>query len=148
MNVPSFLIPYIVGFSAGGMAALACKAAVYCFFQRPSGIRQRSLMAIALFAIALLAVALHVLASIAAIVVSLLILPRQGLAWKTHVWVYFLYAAVWSIAIEGACLGLLRLKLPLKWIGLTVIAANVVYYLGLVIGMAVFSGMDALTRIQ
>jgi hypothetical protein len=138
MSFPAFLLPYFLGVSPPGLLAFAAKAAVYCLFQRPLG-TARSVA---------LAVVVHAISWVLGIVLGLLLLPRQGFGWKASGVVFLLSGTAANVVIELACLLPVRRRLSLKGVGVTVVAANVVYGLGLAIVLAACFGVASLSRVE
>jgi hypothetical protein len=127
MEFPSFLSAYFIAISAGGFIALAAKVAVYWLFQRRLGMGK----------VVLLGLGVHVVSLIGGIGLGLLVLPEHGYGWHAPAWASFVYAVTASAIIEVACLLSLRKKLALRLIVATAVTANVTYYLGSLICMAV-----------
>lgn len=140
MSFPGFVIPYLIGIMIlpGGALALAAKAAIYCLFQQALS-KGKAIG---------LAIVIHLLSSTLGIALSCLLLPDQGYGWKTYAGVYFLYAAAVSMAIEFVLLFPLRKRLTLRRLATNVLVANAVYYVGLMAGVFVFSGIQGLARIE
>ena len=139
MSIPEVFLCYLVAFSPAGLLWVSGKAAIYCLFQLPLNIPKAILVAI-------LAVAIHFLSSFTGIAFLCGMPPTVKIDDTTSVALDFLYAGTVSAIIELACLYPLRNKLRLKRIGATVLIANTVYYLGLFLGLLVFSGVPVHQR--